>query len=224
MLPDGRPRRLYGEAGLIAALGELLGDDGGLLSRSPIDQMEAIALLVQLSACYQATRRGLPAPFQSVLAMLVPPLLALTHGDGTVASWQGGWAVAANDVAALVAASAIRTRPLRDVRQWGYQRVAAARSILLFDAAPPPLARHARNGCASTLALEFSHAGQRLIVNCGGAAAAGGLMPVRLEQGLRATAGPFDPGAGRCQFHRGADQWPAGHGGVRGRDRPPHPG
>ncbi len=188
LLPDGRARRLYGEAGLIAALGELLGDDGGLLSRSPIDQIEAIGLLVRLAACYQATRRTLPAPFQSVLTMLVPPLLALTHGDGALSSWQGGWAVAADEIAALVEASAIRTRPLRDVRQWGYQRVTAAKAILLFDAAPPPLARHARHGCASTLAMEFSHAGQRLIVNCGGAAAAGGAMPVRLEQGLRATA------------------------------------
>ena len=43
-------------------------------------------------------------------------------------------------------------------------------------------------GCASTLAFEMSHAGQRLIVNCGGAASGGGLVPVRLEQGLRATA------------------------------------
>ncbi len=188
LLPDGRARRLYGEAGLIAALGELLGDDGGLLSRSPLDQIEAIGLLVRLTACYQATRRALPEPFQAVLAMLVPPLLALTHGDGNMSSWQGGWAVGADELAALVEASAIRTRPLRDVRQWGYQRVTAAKAILLFDAAPPPLARHARHGCASTLAMEFSHGGQRLIVNCGGAAAAGGAMPVRLEQGLRATA------------------------------------
>ncbi len=188
LLPDGKPRRLYGEAGLMRALGELLGDDGGLLSRSPIDQMAAIALLVQLSACYQATRRALPPPFQAVLAMLVPPLLTLAHGDGTLASWQGGWAVAADDLAALIEASAIRARPLREVRQWGYQRVVAGQSILLLDAAPPPLARHARHGCASTLAIEFSHAGHRLFVNCGGSGAAGGLMPVRLEQGLRATA------------------------------------
>jgi uncharacterized heparinase superfamily protein len=82
----------------------------------------------------------------------------------------------------------VRTRPLRDVRQWGYQRVAARKSVLLFDAAPPPLARHARSGCASTLAFELSHDGQRVIVNCGGSAAAGGILPVRLEQGLRATA------------------------------------
>jgi uncharacterized heparinase superfamily protein len=188
MLPDGKPRRLYAEAGLIEALGELVGDDGGLLSRSPILQMEAIRLLVRVQACYRAARREPPAQIQSVLTLMVPPLLAMTHGDGTLASWQGGWAVGADEVSALVAASGVRTRPLRDVRQWGYQRVSAGKSLLLFDAAPPPLARHARSGCAATLAFEFSHAGQRLIVNCGGAAAAGGLMPVRLEQGLRASA------------------------------------
>src|SRR5690606_33831174 len=59
---------------------------------------------------------------------------------------------------------------------------------LQFDSAPPPMARHARSGCASTLAFELSHAGERLVVNCGGAACAGGLVPIRLEQGLRATA------------------------------------
>ncbi len=188
LLPEGRARRLFGEAGLVQALGELVGDDGGVLSRSPVAQMEAIALLTKLRACYRATRREPPAALDTILTMLVPPLLALTHGDGSLGSWQGGWAVAADEVAGLVAASGVRTRPLRDVSQWGYQRVVAQKSVLQFDAAPPPLARHARYGCASTLALEFSHAGHRLIVNCGGAAAAGGLMPVRLEQGLRATA------------------------------------
>lgn len=188
LLPDGKPRRLYGEAGLIRALGELVGDDGGVLSRSPVAQMEAIALLVRLRACYQAVRREPPQALTTIMTLLVPPLLALTHGDGSLGSWQGGWAVDGAAVSALIAATGVRTRPLRDVRQWGYQRVAARKGILQFDAAPPPLAKHARSGCASTLAFEFSHAGQRLIVNCGGAAAAGGLMPVRLEQGLRATA------------------------------------
>ncbi len=188
LLPDGRPRRLYGEAGLVRALGELVGDDGGLLSRSPLGQMEAIALLVRLRACYRATRRDPPPALDTLLSLLVPPLLALTHGDGSLGSWQGSWAVEASEVAGLVEASGVRTRPLRDVRQWGYQRVVAGKSLLQMDAAPPPLAKHARNGCASTLAFEMSHAGHRLIVNCGGAAGAGGLIPVRLEQALRATA------------------------------------
>ncbi|MET0179370.1 MAG: heparinase II/III-family protein, partial [Novosphingobium sp.] len=61
-------------------------------------------------------------------------------------------------------------------------------TVLLVDAAPPPVARHARDGCASTLAFELSAGPQRLIVNCGGAALAGGALPARLGQGLRATA------------------------------------
>ncbi len=188
LLPDGKPRRLFGEAGLIKALGELVGDDGGILSRAPLGQIEVIALIVRLRACYSAVRREPPAALEAILALLVPPLLALTHGDGSLGSWQGGWAVDAADLSALVAASGVRTRPLRDVRQWGYQRVVAQKSILQFDAAPPPLAKHARSGCASTLAFELSHQGQRIVVNCGGAACAGGIIPVRLEQGLRATA------------------------------------
>lgn len=188
LLPDGRPRRLYGEAGLVKALGELMGDDGGVLSRSPLAQMEAIALLVRLRNCYQATRRDALPAMERVVEMLVPPLLALTHGDGSLGSWQGGWAIDGEDVGALVTASGVRARPLRDVRQWGYQRVVANKTILQFDTSPPPMPQHARYGCASTLAFELSHASHRLIVNCGGAASAGGLVPVRLEQGLRATA------------------------------------
>lgn len=188
LMPDGKGRRLFAEAGLIRCLGELIGDDGGTLARSPLAQMEAIALLVRLSACYRALRSDPPQAVQGTLGLLVPPLLALTHGDGSLGSWQGGWAISGDEVARLVEASGVRTRPLRDVRQWGYQRAVAQKTILQFDAAPPPLAKHARTGCASTLAFELSHAGQRIVVNCGGAAAAGGLIPARLEQGLRATA------------------------------------
>ncbi len=188
LLPDGKPRRLYGEAGLIRALGELVGDDGGVLSRSPLGQIEAISLLVRLRACYHALRTDPPTALEAILTLLVPPLLALTHGDGSLGSWQGAWAIDGDELATLIAATGVRVRPLRDVRQWGYQRVVAQKAILQFDAAPPPLTKHARTGCASTLAFEFSQAGHRIIVNCGGAACAGGLMPVRLEQGLRATA------------------------------------
>ena len=188
LLPDGKPRRLYGEAGLVRALGELVGDDGGVLSRSPLAQADAIALLVELKACYRSVRREPPPALEAMLAMLVPPLLALTHGDGGLGSWQGAGAVTAERVSALVLASGVRTRPLKDARQWGYQRVTGGKAVLQLDAAPPPLARHARSGCASTLAFELSHGPQRIVVNCGGAAFAGGPVPVRIEQGLRGTA------------------------------------
>ncbi len=188
LLGDGRARRLYGEAGLMRALGDLIGDDGGVLSRSPLDQIEVIELLVRLKSCYGAVRKEPPHQLDSILALLVPPLLAVLHGDGALGAWQGANAVSSDRIAGLIRATGIRTRPLREAQQWGYQRIAAQRSIVLFDAAPPPVARHARDGCASTLAFEFSHGAERIIVNCGGAACAGGLIPARLAQSLRTTA------------------------------------
>ncbi|MEP5937762.1 MAG: heparinase II/III family protein [Erythrobacter sp.] len=188
LLPLGKPRRLYGEAGLLKALGELVAEDGGVLSRSPMAQMDAIAMLTNLLACYRAVDRDPPQALGVMLELLVPPLLALRHGDGGLGSWQGANAVRADRVAALVDASGVRTRPLKDVRHWGYQRLTGGKATVQFDAAPPPKARHARWGSASTLAFEMSDGDHRLIVNCGGSALAGGLVPARIEQGLRASA------------------------------------
>lgn len=188
LLPDGRPRRVFGEAGLLKTLGELVSEDGGVLSRSPLAQMQAIAVILDLEACYAAVKRGSPPALQAMLQLLVPPLLALRHGDGGLGSWQGSGAVSAHALAQLIVASGVRTRPARDTRHWGYQAVSAGKSILQFDAAPPPRPRDARFGCASTLAFELSHGASRIVVNCGGAEVAGGATPARIEQGLRGTS------------------------------------
>ena len=188
LTPQGKARRLYGEAGLVRALGELVSEDGGVLSRSPLAQMDAIALLTDLKACYDATGREMPDALHVMRELLVPPLLALRHGDGGLASWNGAGAVRADSIAGLVEASGVRTRPLKDVREWGFQRLSGGKTIVQMDAAPPPKGRHARFGCASTLAFEMSEGFDRIIVSCGGAALAGGLVPARIEQGLRATA------------------------------------
>lgn len=188
LLPEGRPRRLYGEAGLIKALGELVAEDGGTLSRCPAAQMDAICLLTDVIACYEAVELDAPDALFVMRELLVPPLLALRHGDGALGSWQGQGAINAERVASLIAGTGVRTRPLSEPQHWGYQRLKSADTIVQFDAGPPPRARHARTGCASTLAFEMSDGPARLIVNCGGAALAGGQVPARIAQGLRATA------------------------------------
>lgn len=188
LLPDGRPRRVFGEAGLLKALGELVSEDGAVLSRSPLAQMQAMAVIIDLEACYDAVRRTPPPALQAMLQILVPPLLALRHGDGGLGSWQGAGATSAHALARLIAASGVRARPARDARHWGYQVANAGKAVLQFDAAPPPRPRDARFGCASTLAFELSHGACRIVVNCGGAELAGGATPARIEQGLRGTS------------------------------------
>jgi len=188
LLPEGKPRRLYGEAGLIAALGDAVGEDGGMLSRSPIDQAETIVLLLRLAACYRACRREPPAQIQVMLSLMTPAFLSLVHSDGGLGSWQGSAPLGAERVAMIAQAADARARPMHEVQHWGYHRLHARQSVLLFDAAPPPSGRDAAGACASTLAFEFSHKDQRIVVNCGGAAMAGTAVPRRIADGLRSTA------------------------------------
>ena len=188
LLPHGKPRRLFGEAGLVTALGDMVGEDGGVLSRCPAAQLEAIRMLTDLIACYEAAEVTPPPALAVMRELLVPPLLALRHGDGALGNWQGQGAIAADRVNAVIEASGVRTRPLAQAGGWGYQRIKAGETLLQFETAPPPRAKHARTGCASTLAFELSDGPQRIIVNCGGASLAGGQVPARIGQGLRATA------------------------------------
>lgn len=188
LLRDGKPRRLYGEAGLIAALGDAVGEDGGMLSRSPIDQADTIALLLRLAACYRACRREPPPQIQVMLSLLSPALLSLTHADGSLGSWQGSVPITAHRVSMLTQMADPRARPLQSAQHWGYHRLSARQSVVQMDAAPPPGAREAKGACASTLAFEFSHRDQRIVVNCGGAALAGAAIPRKIEDGLRTTA------------------------------------
>ncbi|WP_086737824.1 heparinase II/III family protein [Erythrobacter colymbi] len=188
LLPHGKPRRLFGEAGLVKALGDMVGEDGGVLSRCPAAQLDAIRLLTDILACYEAAEIAPPPALGVMRELLVPPLLALRHGDGSLGSWQGQGAISADRVNAVIEASGVRTRPLVQAGGWGYQRIKAGETLLQFDTAPPPRSKHARTGCASTLAFELSDGPQRIIVNCGGAALAGGQVPARIGQGLRATA------------------------------------
>ncbi|QGP79498.1 heparinase II/III family protein [Sphingobium sp. CAP-1] len=188
LIPGGEARRLFGEAGLKRAIDSGFHADGGIVARSPLAQLEAIMLLSMLRAVYDVRREGAPACLTDALNRAVPALLGLAHGDGGLGNWQGAGAIAPQNVQAVIAASRVRARPLRQARDWGYQRIAAGTTILQIDAAPPPVARLAEAGCASTGAIEISDGSARLIVNCGGAALEGAWIPRDLAQGLRTTA------------------------------------
>ena len=189
LVVQGGPVRLaHGEAGLARALALSLNDDGGLISRSPVEQLMLVELLGQLRAMYYSGRRDVPEAFSETLKAAVAALLGVTLGDEALSSWQGGNLVSKRRVGAAIEGSAVRTRPLRNSRGWGYQRLAAKGSVAVIDAAPPPSSRALPGGCASTLAFEFSDGADRLVVNCGGAGPYKGALPNDLVQALRTTA------------------------------------
>lgn len=188
LIPGGDTRRMFGEAGLTKALEASVFEDGGTVSRSPAAQLDIIMLLTMLRECYAARRKEAPAALEMTLARMVPALLGLTHGDRGLSSWQGSGPVPAERLDQVIEATGIRTRPLKQAREWGYQRLAAQKTVIIVDAAPPPVARLMHAGCASTLAFEMSDGPARLIVNCGGARDTVAQLPDTLVQGLRSTA------------------------------------
>ncbi len=188
VVQGGTARLKSGEAGMARALASSLHDDGGLVSRSPTEQLALIETLAQLRAVYIAARRDIPEWLSEALAAGPAALLAATLGDEALSSWQSGHKASRRRVLAALDASAAEPRPLRRARGWGYQRLQSKGSVLVFDAAPPPPPRALTGGCASTLAFEFSDGPHRLIVNCGGAGEAKGALPAELAFALRTTA------------------------------------
>jgi uncharacterized heparinase superfamily protein len=188
LVQGGVSRVARGEAGLARALAGAQFDDGGLVSRSPFEQVRLVDRLGLLRACYFAAKQTIPDGIETAASAALAALHGVTLGDGALSSWQGCGPGEASRLTALVEGCGFRARPLRQARGWGYQRLSALGTIVVLDAAPPPAQRTAAHGSASTLAFEMSDGAQRLVVNCGGP----GPLPTRLSdgllRGLRSTA------------------------------------
>jgi len=187
LIQGGAPRIARAEAGLMRALAAAQFEDGGLMSRSPHEQILLVDRLGLLRAAYFAAKQTLPDGLESAAAAALAALHGVTMGDGALSSWQGGNAGDPARIAALVEGCGLRARPLRQARGWGYQRLSALGTIVVIDAAPPPPARMAPLGTASTLAFEMSDGAQRLVVNCGGPGPVPSDLPLELVVALRTT-------------------------------------
>ena len=188
LLQGGVARIARGEAGLGRALATGQFDDGGLVSRTPYEQTLLVDRLGLLRAAYAAGKQTLPDGFEAAAAAALAALEGVTTGDGALSSWQGGNPSEAARVSGVIDGCGMRARLLRQPRGWGFHRLSALGTAVVIDAAPPPPARMAQAGCASTLAFELCDGQQRLIVNCGGPGDLPSAIPGELADALRTTA------------------------------------
>ena len=188
LVQGGVPRVARGEAGLARALASAQFDDGGLISRSPFEQVQLVDRLGLLRASYQASKQTIPEGIEAASQASLAALHGVTMGDGSLSSWQGCNPGEPSRLTALIEGCGLRARPLRQPRGWGYHRMTALGTIIVVDAAPPPPQKIAEQGSASTLAFELSDGSQRLVVNCGGPGPMPSELPEELVQGLRTTA------------------------------------
>ncbi len=188
VVQGGVTRLARGEAGLGRALSSAQFDDGGLISRTPYQQVQLVDCLGLLRSAYFAAKHTPPDSLEAAAAAALSALHGVVMGDGALSSWEGGNPGDPARLTAIIEGCGIRARALRQPRGWGFHRLSALGTIVIMDAAPPPPPKTAPAGCASTLAFELADGAQRLVVNCGGPGPLVPQMPQDLVNALRTTA------------------------------------
>src|SRR5262249_28989382 len=141
--------------------------DGGHIGRNPALLIELLLDLLPLRQAYDARGVATPPALLNAIDRIMPMLRFFRHGDGAFAQFNGCGATAADSLATVLAYDDARGTPVANAPHSGYQRIEAARSILIADTGRPPpysLSSDAHAGC---LSFEFSHNRSRIIVNCG---------------------------------------------------------
>jgi uncharacterized heparinase superfamily protein len=178
-------RRL--EEGLKCLEGEIARQilpDGGHISRSPEQLLNAYRLIMMVMDALNANGFEVPHAIRSAYDRIAPMIRFFRHGDSALALFNGGTEADPRTVAGLLARDEVRGQPFAYARHSGYQRMTAGRTLLVLDCGSLPPGPFSTEAHAACLAFELSSAHQRVVVNCG---AAGSAQP-RWESALRATA------------------------------------
>ena len=96
----------------------------------------------------------------------------MRHADGGLARFHGGGRGLEGRLDQALASLRGRALTAHGLAM-GYARLAAGRTTVIVDAAPPPSGRASENAHASTLAMEMTSGRRPLIVNCGSGASFG---------------------------------------------------
>ena len=184
--PDGLPR--LKSASALALAGFCLGDsrheaaglkrlgveierqilpDGGHISRSPQVLLEAYRVLAMVQEALDHTSAQPYPPLRGALDRMAPMLRFFRMGDGALAVFHGGGENLSRTLEATLDSDDALGRPLGHAPYSGYQRLTAGRTLVLFDAGPPPPGAFSTAAHAGCLAFEMSSGVNRLIVNCG---------------------------------------------------------
>ena len=180
---DDSPRRLAaGIQRLVEEISRQILPDGGHVSRSPKALLDAYRHIVMVVDALKARDQEVPQALISAHDRMAPMIRFFRHGDGALALFNGGSEANAHMIGALLARDEVRGQPFAHARHSAYHRMAAGKTLVVFDCGAAPQGVFSNSAHAGCLAFEMSAGPQRLVVNCGA-----GLQP-KWDDALRATA------------------------------------
>ncbi len=141
--------------------------DGGHVSRSPAEHVDVLKSLIEIDATLLAAQRKPSSDVQTTIERMRRVVRLLCHGDGQLAQFNGSTDGGASLISAVLGGAKNSARPEESPRRMGFERLAAASTVLIVDVGPPPPAGFDLRAHAGALSFEMSSGTERLIVNCG---------------------------------------------------------
>ncbi|WP_347311547.1 heparinase II/III family protein [Defluviimonas sp. SAOS-178_SWC] len=146
--------------------------EGGIPTRNPEELLEVFTLLTWAAEALSDAGRSPQATHLDAIDRIAPTLRALRHADGGLARFHGGGRGLEGRLDQALATVGGRALTAHGLAM-GYARLAAGRTTIIVDAAPPPTGRASSNAHASTLAMELTSGRRPVVVNCGSGASFG---------------------------------------------------
>jgi uncharacterized heparinase superfamily protein len=154
--------------------------DGGHRTRSPEAGLELLFDLLSLDDLLLQRGREAPLPLMSALDRLSAMVRFQTLGDGRLASFHGGEAVAADRVTAALGEEPLDASAPEQAPHAGYHRLVGPALQAMADGGPPAQGPWSLTACAQPLAIEVTAGADRLFCNSGWSPDAAGPQAMRL--------------------------------------------
>ena len=152
---------------LVGEIEDQILPDGGHISRSPSQCLEALRVLLMVREALERAERASPNSLDWALESMAAMLRFFRLGDGALSVVNGGIEEDARVVAALLARDRSEEALADRAPHSRFHRLGMGRSVVLLDTGSPPPGAHSTSAHAAALAFEMSTGAHRLIVNCG---------------------------------------------------------
>jgi uncharacterized heparinase superfamily protein len=141
--------------------------DGGHRSRSPSVQLRVVQDLVDIRSLLRAAKIEPPPALQDAIERAAPMLRLFRHGDRRLALFNDSVEEDGVLIDLVLTQSETRGRGLTHAPDTGFERLQAAKSLVVVDTGTRPSPSFDTHSHAGALSFEMSHGRERIIVNCG---------------------------------------------------------
>jgi uncharacterized heparinase superfamily protein len=178
--------------------------DGGHVSRNPSRQLALVVRLQMVVKALEAQRLTPPGFLKHIVGRAAAHAQLFRAGDGKLAVFNGGFEDDGGALAAALRAIEQDVEPAGFARHSGFQRLEAARSVLIADVGAARGGAVASNAYQSGASFHFSSGRSRIVVNCGSGDRMPGDWPGALRLAAAHSTVSVDPPTVAGNLFRGA--------------------